>query len=101
MVDTTDLAEAWAAFRAARRDYVNATQAITARRARVRATKAAPFDFDAELESPAADDPLQEDALEQAKYAAEDAVWAAVSTLEQAWAKHGLHGQYLAPVSKR
>lgn len=100
MVDTTDLAEAWTAFRAARREYVGATQAITARRARARATKTAPFDFDTELELPAAD-PLQEDALEQAKYAAEDAVWAAVSALEQAWAKHGLHGQYLAPVSKR
>ena len=101
MVDTTDLAEAWVAFRAARREYVSAVQAITARRALVRATKAAPFDFDAELESACIDDLVPEEALEQAKYAAEDAVWAAVSALEQAWAKHGLHGQYLAPVSKR
>jgi hypothetical protein len=105
VVEAADLAEAWTAFRAARRDYLVVCTAIVTQRKRARAQRSAlppdSFDFDAELQTAACE--LAEDevvVLTRDKHATEDALWAAVAALELVWVKYGLRGQSLSATSK-
>jgi hypothetical protein len=105
VVETTDLAEAWAAFRAAKCTHQVNRFAVTQTRHQL--MEMARSGFATGKGRVTVDmittyyvlDPNYIAAVE-AKQASEDAVWEAIAVLEQVWIKHGLCGQNLSATSE-